>query len=370
MSLSPSSQQSPTPDDGNNRFTDIQAQEGTLSNAGVVPAPIAGAGPIASTTTPAASSARVSRWRDVLRLFTLNPKMAFGTSLVLFFLLLAIFGPLIIQKDPNAFSNDILEPPSATHWLGTTQTGQDVFTQVVVGSRISILLGFGTGLVVTVISIAIGLTAGYFGGFIDDILSLLTNIFIVLPSFPLAIVVASYLPFKGPINVALVITVTSWAYGARVLRAQTLSMRRREFVEAARSGGETTLRIIFAEILPNEIAIVAAGFVGTTIYVILAEAGLEFLGLGNSAVISWGTMFFWAQNNDALLLGAWWWIVPPGLCIALIGAALAFINFGIDEIANPRLRREAKMPPTKKSKRAGSAAKSTIHTSAVIKEMA
>lgn len=364
MSLSPSPQQSPTPDDRNNRLSDTQAQEGTLSTAGIVPAPLTGAGPIASTT--AAPSAGLARWRDVVRLFTLNPKMAFGMALVCFFLLLAIFGPIIIQKDPNAFSNDILEPPSATHWLGTTQTGQDVFTQVVVGSRISILLGFGTGLVVTLISVAFGLTAGYFGGLIDDVLSLLINIFIVLPSFPLAIVVASYLPFKGPINVALVITVTSWAYGARVLRAQTLSMRRREFVEAARSGGETTLRIIFAEILPNEIAIVAAGFVGTTIYVILAEAGLEFLGLGNSAVISWGTMFFWAQNNDALLLGAWWWIVPPGLCIALIGAALAFINFGIDEIANPRLRREAKMPPTRKSKGSTSTAASGV----VAKEIA
>ena len=142
---------------------------------------------------------------------------------------------------------------------------------------------------------------------------------------------------------ALVIALTSWAYQARVLRAQTLSMRHRDFVDAARSNGESAWRIIFFEIFPNEIAIVAAGFVGTAIYVILAAAGLEFLGLGDVGVIDWGTMFYWAQNNDALLLGAWWWYVAPGMSIALLGAGLALINFGIDEVANPRLRAETRL---------------------------
>jgi peptide/nickel transport system permease protein len=273
----------------------------------------------------------------------LNPKVLAGLCIVAFFVLVAILGPFFIPTNPNAFSNDILSPPSATHWLGTTQTGQDIFTQVVVGTRTSILWGFATGIFVTILSITIGLTAGYFVGMIDDTLSLLINIFLVLPSFPLAIVLAAYLPFKGPLTVALVIAITSWAYGARVLRAQTLSMRRRDFVDAARSCGERTWRIIFFEILPNEIAIVASGFIGTTIYVILAAAGLEFLGLGDATVVDWGTMFYWAQNNDALLLGAWWWFLPPGFCIAALGAGLALINFGIDEIANPRLRRESRL---------------------------
>ena len=283
----------------------------------------------------------VSSLRTLWRIFTLNRKAMIGIGIVLFFVLVAIIGPLFVHTDPSAFSNDVLVPPSTAHLLGTTQTGQDILSQLVVGTRISILFGFATGLVVTALSIIVGLIAGYLGGIVDDALTLLINVFLVLPGFPLAVVLAAYLPSKGPLTVALVIALTSWAYQARVLRAQTLSMRHRDFVDAARSNGESTWRIIFFEIFPNEIAIVAAGFVGTAIYVILAAAGLEFLGLGDVSVIDWGTMFYWAQNNDALLLGAWWWYVAPGLCIALLGAGLALINFGIDEIANPRLRVEA-----------------------------
>src|SRR5579885_2086629 len=282
-------------------------------------------------------------WQTLWRIFTINRKATSGICVVLFFVLVALFGPLFIHTDPSALSNDVLIPPSAGHWLCTTQTGQDIFSQLIVGTRVSILWGFATGLFVTAVSVIVGLTAGYLGGFVDDILTLLINVFLVLPGFPLAVVLAAYVPFKGPLTVAAVIAITSWAYQARVLRAQTLSMRHRDFVDAARSNGEATWRIIFFEILPNEIAIVAAGFVSTAIYVILAAAGLEFLGLGDVTVIDWGTMFYWAQNNDALLLGAWWWYVAPGMCIALLGAGLALINFGIDEVANPRLRSEARL---------------------------
>jgi peptide/nickel transport system permease protein len=297
-------------------------------------------------------SLRNARLRDLWRLLTRNPKAFAGVCIVAFFVLVAIFGPLFIHTNPSAFSSDVLSPPDSQHLLGTTQTGQDVFAQLVTGTRVSILWGFLTGLLVTVLSISIGLVSGYFGGIVDDALSLVINVFLVLPGLPLAIVLASFLSYKGPLTVALVITLTSWAWGARVLRAQTLSMRKRDFVEAARSSGESAFRLIFFEILPNEIAIVAAGFVSTVIYVILAEAGLEFLGLGDPNIISWGSMFYWAQNNDALLQGAWWWFLPPGLCIALLGAGLAFINYGIDEIANPRLRREPKPKAVKMRKAA------------------
>lgn len=289
------------------------------------------------------SGALTDGWRALLRIFKMNRKATVGVCIVLLFVLVALVGPLFIRTDPGALTNDILLPPGGQHWLGTTQVGQDVFSQLIVGTRVSIMWGFTTGLVVTVISVVVGLVAGYLGGIVDDVLSLLINIFLVLPGFPLAIVLAAYLPSKGPLTVALVIVITSWAYQARVLRAQTLSMRKRDFVEAARSNGESVLRIIFFEIFPNEIAIVAAGFVGTAIYVILTAASLEFLGLGDVTVIDWGTMFYWAQNNDALLLGAWWWYVAPGLCIAVLGAGLALINYGIDEVANPRLRAETRL---------------------------
>jgi len=150
-------------------------------------------------------------------------------------------------------------------------------------------------------------------------------------------VLAAYFP-RGPLTISIVITITNWAWGARVLRAQTLSMRSREFVSAARANGETAWRLIFFEIFPNELAIVMAGFVGTTVYVILTWASLEFLGLGDPNTMSWGGILHWAQQADGLFSGLWWWFIPPGFCIALVGAGLSLINFGIDEIADPRLR--------------------------------
>ncbi|GLV58518.1 peptide ABC transporter permease [Dictyobacter sp. S3.2.2.5] len=274
-------------------------------------------------------------WRQLTR----NKKVTIGLVIVFFFILVAAFGPLFIHSDPNRLSEDAQVAPSAAHWLGTTAVGQDIFNQLVVGTRSSIFWGFATGIAVTLLSITVGLVGGYFGGVIDEVLSLLTNVFLVLPALPLAIVLASYFP-RGPLTVALVITFTSWSWGARVLRSQTLSMRSREFVTAARANGETTWRIIFFEIFPNEISIVAANFVSTTLYVILASASLEFLGLGDPNGISWGDMFYWAQKANALISGLWWWFIPPGICIAILGAGLSLINFGIDEIADPRLRKE------------------------------
>jgi len=355
MSVPTSSQRTPSPDDnGRTRPVVQESNDGTIATTssdtsavavvtggaagtGITAAPLPGGGaPVAQSTLFA------GRLRDIWRLVTLNRKVAFGASIVAFFVLIAIFGPLLVHGDPNALGPDTLVGPSSTHWFGTTQTGQDVFTQVIDGTRTSLILGFVIGIIATAISVVVGMTAGYFGGVIDDVLSLVTNVFLVLPAFALAVVMASYFPFKGPLQLAIIITITSWSWGARLLRAQTLSMRQRDFVEAARATGESTWRIIFYEILPNEIAIIAASLLGTITYAILAEIGFEFLGLGDVTIPSWGVMLFWAQNNDALLLGAWWWFVPPGLCAALVGAALAFINFGIDEAANPRLRSEPK----------------------------
>jgi peptide/nickel transport system permease protein len=289
---------------------------------------------------PQLTSAWMERLGAVWHFMTQNRKVSVGLGIVGFFVLLAAFGPLLVHQDPSAFSVDVLQPPSSRHWLGTTQTGQDVFAQVIIGARISIAMGFVVGTIATALSVIVGLVSGYVGGISDEAISLVTNVFLVLPTLPLAILLAAYLPYKGPLTIGFVLVVTGWSWGARVIRSQTLSMRNREFIEAARARGESGVRIIFFEILPNEIALVAAELLGTVIYCILAEAGLEFLGLGDVNSVSWGTMFYFAENGDALLLGAWWWFLPPGICIAVLGAALALVNFGIDEIANPRLRRE------------------------------
>ncbi|MEV4890500.1 ABC transporter permease [Nonomuraea sp. NPDC055795] len=265
-------------------------------------------------------------------------KIRIGAGILVFFALMALAGPLLISADPAATSDAGLQGPSSAHWLGTTQTGQDILTQIVYGSRVSLGVGVLSAVIATAFAIAVGLVGGYFGGAIDEVLSVLTNIFLVLPALPLIIVLAGYLPQRGVTSVAVVIAVTGWAWGARVLRAQTLSVRRRDFVEAARAGGEGPIRVIFFEILPVLLPVIATSFLATVVGAILAEAGLSFLGLADLSTVSWGSMLYFAQNGQALLIGAWWWFVPPGLCIALIGTGLALVNFGLDEIANPRLR--------------------------------
>ncbi len=279
-------------------------------------------------------------WLSALwRLVTLNRKVTVGCSIIGFFVLVALGGLLFVHKDPLAYTPELVAAPSSAHWLGTNQAGQDVFIQMIVGTRVTLFWALVTGLAVVVISTAIGLIAGYFGGAVDDVLSVLTNVFLVIPSLPLAIVASQYFA-RTEVTIAVVVALTNWPWGARVIRAQTLSMRSREFVTAAKASGERSWRIIFSEIFPNQLSIVAADFVTTTIQVLLAVSGLEFLGFGDSGTVSWGTMLYGAYNQSALILGAWWWFVPPGLCIALLGAGLALLNFGIDEIADPRLRRE------------------------------
>ncbi|GIL28862.1 ABC transporter permease [Actinocatenispora comari] len=272
--------------------------------------------------------------RGILR----SPKIVAGLLILAFFVVLALFGPLLVGADPTKTNSVGLAGPSAAHWLGTTQSGQDVLAQVVYGARISMGVGVLSAVIATALSIVVGLVGGYVGGVVDEVLSLITNIFLVLPALPLVIVLAGYLPSRGVMSVAAVIAVTGWAWGARVLRAQTLTLRGRDYVQAAKAGGERPWRIVFAEILPVEFPVIATSFLATVLAAILAEAGLSFLGLANLSTVSWGTMLYFAQNNQALLVGAWWWFIPPGLCIALIGAGLGLLNFGIDEIANPRLR--------------------------------
>ena len=285
----------------------------------------------------------------IWRAMTMNKKVATGCAIVGFFIVVGFLGPFFMPYNPNATSHLFITPPSAAHWLGTTVVGEDIFSQLIYGTRTSVFWGLATALVVTVLSVLVGLVGGYFSGLTDDSLTLVTNVSLVLPALPLAIVLAAYFP-RGPLTISMVIVITSWAWQARVLRSQTLSLRSREFVTASRVGGENAWRIIFFEIFPNEISLVVAGFVSTTIFIILAWAALEFLGLGDGTIPSWGGMLYWAQQAGALGGGLWWWFIPPGLCIATLGAGLALINFGIDEVADPRLRPERPMKKRKTKK--------------------
>jgi peptide/nickel transport system permease protein len=260
-----------------------------------------------------------------------------GLGIVGFFVLVAIIGPFLVGN-PNAFSHAEWQSPSAAHWLGTTQLGQDVLAQVVTGAGATLEIGAGAGLLATVISIVIGIGGGYAGGLADETLSLLSNVVLVIPALPLIIVIASFVHASGIWATVAVIAFVSWAASARVLRAQTLSVRNREYVLAARAGGEPGWRIVLFEILPNELPIIVSQFIFSMIFAILTQAGLAFLGLANPDQLTWGTILYYAQNDGALSSGAWWWFVPPGLCIAVLGMGLALVNFSLDEILNPRLR--------------------------------
>jgi peptide/nickel transport system permease protein len=261
-----------------------------------------------------------------------------GLILLAVFVFISIFGSTLAPYDPSALSTSILSPPSAAHLLGTTQLGQDVLSQLLVGAQTTLLIGLLTGVVATALSIIVGVSAGYFGGSGGELLSLVSNIFLVIPGLPLLIVLTSYVPHASWVVLALVLSITGWAWGARVLRAQTMAFRQQDFVQAAKAVGEPHWRIILFEILPNEAAIVATSFLFTIVYAISFYVALVFLGFGNINTWSWGTMLYFAENNQAVTSGAWWWYVPPGIAVALLILSLVMLNFGIDEFINPRLR--------------------------------
>jgi peptide/nickel transport system permease protein len=265
-------------------------------------------------------------------------KAKIGVGLFGCFLLAAIIGPIVEPYDPGAQSTATMAAPSAQHLLGTTQTGQDILSQLLTGIRLTLELAFLVGVIATALSVLVGVTAAFLGGFWDDVLSVLTNVFLVIPALPLLIVLMGYLPQQGQNSTIFVLSILSWPWGARVIRAQTLTIRGRDFIEASRETGEKTWRIIGFEIIPNEVSLIAASFVNTVLYAIGASVALAFVGLTNVNSWSLGTVLYWAQTDSALQGGAWWWFVPAGLAVALIGTSLVLLNSGIDELGSPRLR--------------------------------
>jgi peptide/nickel transport system permease protein len=271
-----------------------------------------------------------------------NKKALVGVLIVLFFVLVAVLAPVIAPGDPTAFVDRPHLAPSSEHIFGTEGQGKDVFAQTAWGARISLTVGFVTGILTTIIGVAVGLTAGYFRGKVDDILSLIMNLFLVIPGLPLLVIIAAYLrPSLWTIVIALALT--GWAWPARIMRSQTLSLREKDFVSASTVSGESSPRIIFFDILPNMASIIVGSLIGSIVYAIGTEAALSAIGLTNVSDISWGTNLYWAQNNAGLLVGAWWTFIPSGMCIALVAFGLSLINYGMDEITNPRLRAEKEL---------------------------
>jgi peptide/nickel transport system permease protein len=274
-----------------------------------------------------------------------NRKATAGTVLLVFFILVALFPGVIAKDDPSA---DAYKPHlglSTAHLLGTTAYGQDMFAQLVWGTRNVMIIAFTVGLATTGIAVLVGVAAAYFGGLWDSSLGVLIDVLLVIPLFPLLIIIAAYAHGGGTLLLIVVITVTSWSYTARQLRAQALTLRSRDFLEAARVRGERRLYIVVMEVIPTMTSLIVASFLTNALYAILFASSLQFIGLGDPNTVSWGTMLYWAQNNAALQTGQPLWAIAPGACIALLGAAFALLNYAFDEIGNPALRPVRKRAP-------------------------
>lgn len=293
----------------------------------------------ADAADPSSEALARTTYRAELIYFALrNPKVLISLAVVLLLLAVAIFGPLFVKHAPMAYGGPPGAPPSADYWFGTTMFGQDVFAQFVYGLQASFLVGALGGGLAAIIGMLVGFVAGYRGGIVDEILNMLTNIVLVIPTFAVLLVIAAYLTVRGVVTEAMFIGFTSWPWAARAIRAQTFSLVSRDFVDMARLSGRSNLKIIFGEIAPNMSSYLLLAFILLFGGAILIAATLDFIGLGPTNAISLGLMMNYSVMNASLQLGLWWWFVPPGVGIAAIVGALYVMNVGLDEVFNPKLR--------------------------------
>jgi peptide/nickel transport system permease protein len=297
---------------------------------------------VAATPAEAAATpvtvAKVRASREALFFARRNRKLILGLTVVLLFLGVAIVGPLLTDRGPNEYVGPPAQRPSSQYWFGTTMFGQDVFAQFTHGLRSTFLVGLLGGGLAAVIGMLIGFTAGYRGGTVDEVLNMITNVVLVLPTLAVLLVIATYLRVRGVVPEAIFIGLFSWPWVARAIRAQTFSLRSRDFVDLARLSGASGGRIVFGEIAPNMSSYLFMTFILLFGGSVLMAATLDFIGLGPTEGISLGLMMNNAVLWSALPLGMWWWFIPPGLGITMIVGALYIMNVGLDEVFNPKLR--------------------------------
>jgi peptide/nickel transport system permease protein len=286
---------------------------------------------------PAPDVVATSSQARFLRAVLHNRKAVAGAAILVVMAFVAAFPGLVAPDDPQASIYAQNAGPSSAHLLGTTQLGQDVFSQLIWSTRLTLIVTLIVSAIATVMSMLVGVTAAYVGGVTDRVLTVVTDVFLILPVLPLLILLASYLP-PGVTSLIVVLCITSWAFQARQLRSQGLTVRSRDFLLAARARGERSVYIILVEIVPTMTSLLVASFLSLSVYVVGFAATLQFLGLGNSSELMWGTMLYNAQQASALEAGNAWWALAPGAAVALLGTGFALLNYAFDEIGNPALR--------------------------------
>jgi peptide/nickel transport system permease protein len=261
-----------------------------------------------------------------------------GLIVISLWVTMALLAPLIAPYNPFSPSYVILESPTTSHLLGTSEMGNDIFSELIYGARVSLLVGFLAASVSLLIGTSFGLISGYYGGIIDVLLTRLTDIFLVIPVLPLMIILAAVLGASLS-NVILVVGLLGWPSTSRIVRAQTLSIKERPFIENARTIGSSDRHIIFRHVVPNVMTLIFANAVLVVNYAIISEAILSFLGLGDVSQISWGIMLYYAFRSGALSSGAWWYVFPPGFSLVSLVLSFAFVGRALDAIFNPKLRK-------------------------------
>jgi len=293
---------------------------------------------------PAYNKSALVVWKKNLKSFWLiysqNIMGLLGLGILTFFALMAIFGPYLVSITTLTIDGvtQVMHPPTSNYWLGTDDLGKDVFAGVIIGSRVSLLVGLAATAISMTIGTSIGIISGFYGKFTDTLLMRFTDVFLVIPWLPLMLVMAALLgPSLG--NIIFVIGITSWAGTARIIRSQTLSIKERPYVERARAIGSGDGHIMIYHILPNVFPLIFANTVLVAAIAILSETTLSFLGMGDPTQVTWGMMLHFAFSMGAVSFGAWWWLLPPGICVVLVVLSFTFIGYALDEVLNPKLRR-------------------------------
>lgn len=243
---------------------------------------------------------------------------------------IAVFGRILAPYSPTDVNFPAFQAPTLAHLLGTNYVGEDVFSEFLYGTGVSLTVGFVVALATMVIGTLAGISAGFLGKLTDDVIMRTVDVLLVIPGFPLLVILSAYLP-PTIWSTILILSILSWPFHARVIRSQTLTLKRRAFVLASRLSGLGSFRIIVRDLIPNMLPIIFINSIFVVVGAIVAQAGLAFFGLGNINSVNWGTMLYWFDTENGILFKAWWWLLPPGLGIMALGIGANLLSNAVSE---------------------------------------